>query len=159
MVIIVIRRRSVDITSLIETVMALSKPLVGERQFDLIYSRNELPHVFGDEDRLEQILHNLIGNAIKFTKNGNVTVSGQVTADNFVEISIADTGIGIPRTKWETIFESFTQADGSISREYSGTGIGLSVTKKLVELHEGEIRVESKPGKGSRFFFTHTDCG
>ena len=151
---ILLRCQGVGVSSLIEIVLALSRPLLGDKDLDLVHEKNDLPLVYADEDRLTQILQNLVGNAIKFTKSGSVRLLGRVVSDDFVEIKIADTGIGIPLDKQTIIFESFTQADGSISREYSGTGIGLSVTKKLVELHGGEIRVESTPGKGSQFIFT-----
>ena len=160
---IALRKSPVDVSPLIEIVLAISKPLVGEKEIQLIHSRHELPLVFADEDRLEQILLNLVGNAIKFTKRGEVRVEArqvQASSDGneanggFLEISVSDTGIGIPPEQHDRIFESFTQADGSISREYGGTGIGLSVTKRLVELHGGKVRLESSPGQGSVFFFT-----
>lgn len=149
-----LRQRGVDVSALIRLVIALSKSLLSNRPISLVYDEQELPPAYVDEDRMEQILYNLIGNALKFTKSGEVRVSARQLNEEFMEITISDTGIGIPMDKQELIFESFTQADGSIAREYSGTGLGLSVTKKLVELHGGTIRVESSPGKGSRFIFT-----
>src|ERR687885_64317 len=113
----------------------------------------DLPAVAGDENRLQQIMYNLVGNAIKFTQSGSVTVSA-IARDGMVEVTIADTGIGIPPDKFDTIFKSFEQVDASVSREYGGTGLGLSITKQLVELHGGTIRVESALGQGSRFIFT-----
>ena len=150
---LMLKRRAFDISPVIGNVLALSRPLVGNRAVELIQETRDLPLVFGDEDRVEQILHNLIGNAIKFTKSGQIRVSGRVRPDERLELIVSDTGIGIPEDKRAMIFEPFTQVDASISREYSGTGIGLSVTKKLVELHGGAIRVESTAGRGSRFVF------
>lgn len=117
----------------------------------------EVPdYVLGDPLRLRQILVNLLGNAVKFTDSGSVTLSlsgVHRTAEGRVELhfAIADTGVGIPEDRLRTIFEEFTQADGSITRRYGGTGLGLSITKKLVELHGGRICVESERGQGSVF--------
>jgi signal transduction histidine kinase len=109
--------------------------------------------VEGDENRLQQIMYNLVGNAIKFTESGAVTVSA-IALDGMVEVTVADTGIGISPDKFRDIFKSFEQVDASVSREYGGTGLGLSITKQLVELHGGTIHVESELSQGSRFIFT-----
>ena len=114
----------------------------------------DLPLAQADENRLQQILYNLIGNAVKFTNSGTVKVSAVLTKDETLAIAVSDTGIGIPADKLESIFESFEQGDGKTAREYGGTGLGLAVTKQLVELHSGEIWVESVVGEGSRFTFT-----
>lgn len=150
---IVLNRKVVDVVPLIEIVLELSRPLVDIKKVALVYDKCTTPLVYADENRLQQILHNLIGNAIKFTSNGEIRIRADWSTDN-LDISIADTGIGISPEKHDLIFESFTQADGSVAREYGGTGIGLSVTKELVKLHGGVIRVESTPGKGSCFTFT-----
>lgn len=109
----------------------------------------DLPPVFADEDRLVQILFNLIGNAIKFTDWGEVTLSARRIADG-VEVAVADTGMGIDRIAKERIFEPFEQAEG-IHR--GGTGLGLSITRHLVELHGSRLVLKSAPGEGSRFSF------
>ena len=111
--------------------------------------------VEGDENRLQQIMLNLLGNAVKFTDAGTITVTAvrDESGGEFV-VTVADTGIGIPADKHDSIFETFEQADGSVSRVYGGTGLGLAITKQLVELHGGRIWVESEPGAGSRFSFT-----
>ncbi|MBF0119384.1 MAG: response regulator [Desulfobacterales bacterium] len=149
-----IKKRPVDIHQIIEVVLFLSQPLIRGKSLKL---RNEVPHdiplVIGDENRLQQILFNLIGNAIKFTDQGTVTVTAQVK-DGKLQINVSDTGIGIPINKFEDIFKSFEQVDGSIEREYGGTGLGLSVTKSLIELHDGKIWLESELGKGTTFSFT-----
>jgi PAS domain S-box-containing protein len=149
-----LQRKPVDVRQITEVVLSLSRPLVADKHLQL---KNEiqpdLPIADGDENRLQQIMHNLVGNAIKFTTSGSVTVSAGVS-DGMVEVIVADTGIGISPDKFTDIFKSFAQADASISREYGGTGLGLSITKQLVELHGGTIRVESELGKGSRFIFT-----
>jgi DNA-binding response OmpR family regulator/anti-sigma regulatory factor (Ser/Thr protein kinase) len=111
---------------------------------------SDTPLVRADENRLQQILTNVIGNAIKFTDEGSIVISTEVKND-FLELLITDTGIGILEEKQSDIFRSFEQIDMSVSREYSGTGIGLAITKQLIDLHGGSIEVESEVGKGSRF--------
>lgn len=117
--------------------------------------------VMGDQIRLTQVIINLIGNAIKFTTHGGVTVSGEALPLKSVnpgmvllQFSIEDTGVGIQEDKLEKIFESFSQADEGITRKYGGTGLGLTISKQLVELQGGTIRVSSEPGKGTVFSFT-----
>jgi len=112
----------------------------------------------GDPSRLRQIVINLVGNALKFTGKGEVSVQAEIesrTADQAVfHFSVADTGIGIPLDKQKLIFEAFTQSDSSTTRKYGGTGLGLSISSKLVGLMGGNIWVESQPGQGSTFHFT-----
>jgi signal transduction histidine kinase/FixJ family two-component response regulator len=113
--------------------------------------------VLGDPDRLRQILTNLIGNAIKFTQEGEVTV--QVAIDRvdepiYVRFDVKDTGIGVPIEAQSRIFQAFLHADGSTTRKYGGTGLGLAIVKRLVEMMNGEVGLQSEPGKGSNFWFT-----
>lgn len=113
----------------------------------------------GDPLRVRQILMNLVGNAVKFTEQGQVILDIEFTplhaeGQMALHISVTDTGIGIPEHKLDTIFSKFSQADTSVTRKYGGTGLGLSITKTLVELMNGSITVESKPGKGSTFRVT-----
>lgn len=116
------------------------------------------PVVLGDSIRLTQILINLVGNAVKFTQKGSITIEAKPLRKNNgqidIEFFITDTGIGIPEDKIGIIFESFTQASSSTTRKYGGTGLGLAITQKLVELQGGELKVKSKEGKGSTFSFS-----
>jgi len=114
-----------------------------------------LPTVKGDPVRVRQVLTNLAGNAIKFTNKGEVVIKMEpvVTSESTAHLRIAvqDTGIGIPANRLQDIFKSFTQADGSTTRRFGGTGLGLTISRTLVEMMGGAITVESEPGKGSRF--------
>jgi signal transduction histidine kinase/CheY-like chemotaxis protein len=119
----------------------------------------EIPeYVLGDITRIRQILLNLLGNAIKFTRQGEVelevTLESQDTSQLRLRFSVRDTGIGIPQDKQKMIFDAFSQADGSTTRKFGGTGLGLTISARLVEAMQGEIWVESTPAKGSCFHFT-----
>ena len=115
-------------------------------------------HVMGDPGKLRQVLINLVGNAVKFTSKGEVSVGvsveEQTEGQTLLTFSVSDTGIGIPPEKRECIFEPFTQADGSTTRQYGGTGLGLTISQRMVELMGGRITVESTVGKGSIFSFS-----
>ena len=169
--------KPVGIREIVDIVVTLCQPLIGTKKLQLINSVTpDIPLVDADENRVQQILYNLIGNAIKFTESGTVKISAKaisleapqladkessVTSQlqslivrSKLQITVSDTGIGIAEDKLEQIFKSLEQADGSTAREYGGTGLGLAVTKKLVELHGGEIQVSSKVGIGSQFTFS-----
>jgi len=107
----------------------------------------------GDANRIRQVLLNILGNALKFTEAGHVVVEASRLEKGRIRISVQDTGVGIPEDRQEAIFESFTQADGSMSRRFGGTGLGLTISRKLVQLMGGTIGVESKVGQGSCFWF------
>ncbi|MBN2829180.1 MAG: response regulator [Candidatus Cloacimonetes bacterium] len=113
--------------------------------------------IYADEFRIRQVLLNLIGNAVKFTENGEVTLKVNVVEETSsvltLRFEIADTGIGIPEEKLENIFETFTQADSTITRRYGGTGLGLAICRKLIRMLGGEIHVQSKVGSGTSFIF------
>ncbi|KAI8996817.1 hypothetical protein BDB01DRAFT_901308 [Pilobolus umbonatus] len=131
-----------------------------QKKLDLIYQvDSSIPdQVIGDPLRLSQVITNLIGNAVKFTTQGEVVLRTRavMTTDNVVklELCVSDTGIGIQEDKLNVIFDTFCQADGSTTREYGGTGLGLSISKHLVQLMGGHLWVESKYGRGSEFYFT-----
>ena len=210
--------RPVGIREVADLVMTLSRPLIGEKELQLINAVSpKLPLALADENRLQQILHNLIGNAVKFTDSGMIGVSAQIvrhpnrlsetefpapsqayemiaasvektdtpcratksdlarkleksstltivkeapltvpttSSEDYLAITVSDTGTGIAEENLDRIFEPFEQADGSTARIYEGMGIGLTVTKQLVELHGGTLRVTSSVGVGSQFTFT-----
>jgi len=147
-------KKNIDLRVLVDVVFTLSKPSIEKKPVVFV---NNVPKsflsVFADEDRVLQILHNLIGNAVKFTDRGVISVGAKVIND-VVHIEVGDTGMGIPGDRIGEIFESFTQLEGGASRMQAGAGLGLSVAKQLVELHGGSIRVESVLGIGSTFIFT-----
>jgi len=146
--------KAIGLREIVEVVFVLSHPLENKKKLQFINTiSSELPPALADENRLQQILHNLISNAVKFTEKGYVKTTAYLRGEQLV-INIMDTGIGIPEDKLASIFESFEQADGSTARIYGGTGLGLTVTKQLVELHGGMLTVESTLGVGSQFTFT-----
>ncbi len=145
----------VGMREIANVVLTICQPLTRNKPLQLINRISpDIPLVDADENRVQQIMHNLVGNAIKFTDSGVVEVSANVHNDMWLAVSVKDTGIGIPSNKLDRIFESFEQADGATARLYGGTGLGLAVTKKLVELHGGEIKVESRVDQWSQFTFT-----
>ncbi len=178
--------KAVNMQEMSRIIFSLHETLLDEKALEFINAiPDNLPLVRADENRVQQILYHLIGNAIKFTQQGgHVKVSAEVVCRNiereikapldpttlekvdyqkldtdhkdndfYLAVTISDTGIGIPAEKFERIFESFEQVDGSLTRSYGGTGLGLNLTKQLIELQEGSIFVESTLGSGSRFTF------
>ncbi len=149
-----------DMEAAVEGMMDMLTPRAVEKGLELhCYIHPDTPtSLQGDPGRLRQILLNLIGNAIKFTDKGEVSLHvGEVERDGdlvTIGFEVSDTGIGIPKERRDAIFESFTQVDGSTTRKYGGTGLGLTISQKLIDLMDGEIELESEPGKGSKFYFT-----
>ena len=148
-----------DLKSSINDVAAILSPKAQEKDLELIinYPPAMCRGFIGDAGRLRQIMTNLIGNAIKFTNNGHVTIDVEAAEPrngmSIVNVSVKDTGIGIPAHKINGIFNKFTQADGSTTRMYGGTGLGLSISKAIVEMMGGRIAVKSTHGEGSEFSF------
>ena len=146
--------RPVDLFFQVEAVLALATTLAAEKDLRLENRvPRDLPSVLADENRLHQILINLVGNGIKFTEQGKVVISAEPEGD-LVTIHVSDTGIGILPEHQHRIFDSFQQADGHTARIYGGTGLGLSISSKLAELHGGRLSVVSAPGEGSTFSFS-----
>src|SRR5262249_20207188 len=147
-----------ELRSLIEDVADLVAPQAAAKGLEL---HAVLPHdlpewLVGDPVRLRQILTNLAGNAIKFTETGEVTIEVRVLERDAeaakLRLSVEATGIGAPPDRRDRIFESFTQADGSTTRRHGGTGLGLTISRQLVELMGGRIGLDSEPEKGSTFW-------
>ena len=149
-----------DLSDLVQRAAELVAVRASEKNLELAYQiQPDVPtSLVGDPNRLRQVLLNLLGNAIKFTDQGEVVL--RVECDPKAEgpgsllFTVRDTGIGIPRDKFAVIFERFTQVDSSMTRPYSGTGLGLTISRRLVERMGGRMWVESEPGRGSTFSFT-----
>ena len=161
-----LEQKPISIKELVQHIMKLQSPNAKAKNLKLLCSLDfELPdYVLGDETRICQILNNLISNAIKFTQSGSIELKAMVSSiekeSTSIFFEVKDTGIGIASDKKAKIFERFEQAEKNTTRLYGGTGLGLSIVKKLVELHGGEIMLESEEGKGSSFSFTiaFEDC-
>jgi len=152
---------TMDLHDMLNELHAFFTPPVQEKGLDLKVScPDDLPKIRTDEGNLRQILINLMANAVKFTQKGHVEVAVECLEKTGSECTlgfrVSDTGIGISRAAQETIFEEFTQADGSHTREYGGTGLGLAISKKMVEQFGGRLTVSSEPGKGAEFSFNIT---
>lgn len=149
-----------EVSGLVDIVRTVWDPQISGKGlgFSVNVAPDVSPIVKGDPTRLRQIIFNLVGNALKFTEAGSITVNmAQNTLSSGLlelQVEVLDTGIGIPNDKLDSLFEKFTQADGSTTRKYGGTGLGLAISKQLVSLMNGEIGVESTEGAGTRFFFT-----
>lgn len=148
-----IKPEPVSIERLANNVGQIFDPMARERglRFAVEIAPGLEPGMETDPQRLEQVLKNLIANAIKFTEKGEVTLAVRPAEDERIAFAVTDTGIGISPEQQGRIFEAFHQADGTISRRYGGTGLGLSISRELVRLLGGEIRLQSTPGKGSTF--------
>lgn len=148
------------VKELCSSVEALFRPLVKEKSLQLYVNVDPaLPsYLVGDENRIRQVLVNLIGNAVKFTDRGHVALraSGKPLSDRTLDVTfeVADTGIGISSEERRRIFESFTQGNSAYTKEYQGTGLGLTISRQLAKLLGGQIYFDSSPGSGSHFFFS-----
>jgi signal transduction histidine kinase len=144
----------VDIQSICRLVLTTLQPTMATRDIALKMDiADDLPLVLVDENRLQQIFYNIVGNAIKFMESGEVAINASVKGEQ-IEIAVSDTGKGIPEDKLESIFDSFLQLDSAADRTQGGTGLGLTITRKLVQYHGGDIWVRSKVGRGTTVFFT-----
>ncbi|HEY7319668.1 MAG TPA: ATP-binding protein [Candidatus Binatia bacterium] len=143
-----------SVQDVVETVRTSLQSLALEKGLGFVAAAaDDIPIAFGDGRRITQCLMNLVGNALKFCKRGRVAVWVERQGDNLL-YHVSDTGIGIPKEELKNIFSEFRQVDTALTREFSGTGLGLNITKKFVEMHGGRIWVESELGKGSTFFFS-----
>ncbi|MCL6612791.1 MAG: response regulator [Peptococcaceae bacterium] len=146
--------RPVRINAIVEAALNVLRQLNRSPELEISCSFPDgLPPVMADENRMAQIMYNLVGNAIKFTTRGYVRVTARVSGE-MLEVCVEDTGQGIPEERIDDIFRSFEQVDTDLARRHGGVGLGLSITKQLVESHGGSIWAKSELGKGSKFFFT-----
>ncbi len=155
--------KELNMKHIVESVIPAFEPLITQKGLTLSLKVSEqLPTVYGDAEKIKQILTNLLSNAVKFTHKGGITITASVSDTGvnpgetplFLEVCISDTGIGIKEDDLGRIFDKFVQVDFSLVRSYEGTGLGLSIANGLVKLHNGTIRVASTYGEGSTFCFT-----
>ncbi len=153
--------KELNLKSLLNLILPLGQGLIRGKDISLTVEIDEdLPEVYADQDKIWQVVINLLGNAVKFTQAGEIKLGARLLEDSSngrgrqVLVYISDTGIGIRPEDQQVIFEEFRQLDGSAAREYGGAGLGLSITKKILAKDSGDIWVESTPGKGSTFYFT-----
>ena len=152
--------RNINVLHFLKNIKMANRVRAEEKgnQIKIIFDDDIPKNVMGDDVRLGQILNNIVSNAVKFTQNGIITIrvglNSLTEEEVLIDFSIEDTGIGIPLEKQELIFERFTQANNNITREFGGSGLGLTIIKRLLELQNSSINLESEAGKGSRFYFT-----
>ena len=140
----------VDLADLIKECARLMRESAAEQGLRITITTTPLPLLFADRLRVKQILLNLLSNAIKFTpKGGRISISAECDPKGYVVIGVRDTGIGIAPEMIPIVFEPFRQVDSDLARRFDGTGLGLSLVKSLMELHDGEVAIESTPGEGT----------
>ncbi len=148
-------REPTDLGLMLRGVMSTAIGLTKDKGLELeLELPDTLPDVYIDKQRIRQVLLNLLSNAAKFTEQGGITVRAATTDNGCVQIAVRDTGIGIAPEQQSLVFEEFRQVDGELTRQHQGTGLGMPISKRLVELHGGRMWLESTPGAGTTFFFT-----
>jgi signal transduction histidine kinase len=144
-----------EMVDLFSALRGMFKPVLTNPEVSLIFEEpHGVPKLYTDDRKLSQILRNYISNALKFTPKGEVRLIAERQGDDFVTFRVADTGIGIAREFHETIFQDFSQVESTLQRRLRGTGLGLSLSKRLAELLGGTVGVQSEPGRGSVFHVT-----
>ncbi|BDQ12877.1 ATP-binding protein [Sediminibacterium sp. TEGAF015] len=157
---IIFAERNINVLHFLKNIKMANQVKAEEKRnrIKITYDDDIPEFLVSDDVRLGQILNNLISNAVKFTKDGTITIRVELVANNKQDVdlmfSIEDTGIGIPKEKQHLVFERFTQANNNITREFGGSGLGLTIIRRLLQLQGSEIYLESEPGVGSKFFFT-----
>ncbi len=148
-------REEIDLAAVAANVMTTISGLIADKPIELRQDISPtLPKINGDETRIRQVLINLLGNAAKYTEQGSITLTAAKNGHNLVKVSVIDTGIGIRPQDFERIFEEFQQTQDAFALRKIGTGLGLPISKKFIELHGGKIWVESQLGQGAAFHFT-----
>ena len=144
-----------EFTELLKQIEATAKPLVEKNKNKfVIKSKAEGLKLKNDQTKLRQILFNMLSNAAKFTKKGKITLQIGVEKKTNIRFDIMDTGIGMSEEQLNNVFEEFTQAESSTSKDYGGTGLGLPISKKMTEMMGGKMDVESTEGEGTTFSIT-----
>lgn len=148
-------RQEKDVVAILKHIVVSSQVLVKDKPVEILLEEAApISTTYIDPVRMNQIMLNLVGNAIKFTEEGSITVRYGMQDDDYIRVEIIDTGMGMDAEQLALIFQRFRQVDGSSTRRAGGTGLGLTITKQLVEMHGGEIDVTSEVGRGSSFFFS-----
>jgi signal transduction histidine kinase len=148
-------RQEVELAQFAQEVIHAAEILVKNKPVELrLEQAANIPTIYADPVRLRQIIWNILSNAVKFTEQGTVTVQLDMANDEMAAVRVTDTGIGIRNEDLPLVFDQFRQVDGSSTRRAGGTGLGLTITRQLVQLHGGEIHAESSLGTGSTFWFT-----
>jgi signal transduction histidine kinase len=148
-----IEKKEFDLVQLIESLVEIHSPLANEKNIEFRKALNDVSKAYGDPDKIEQVIENLVSNAIKYTNEGEIIITAKQKQD-VITISIQDTGIGISEEHLDRLFDRFYRTDKARSRDKGGTGLGLAVVKGILRAHDSEIMVSSKVGKGSTFSFT-----
>jgi signal transduction histidine kinase len=144
-----------DMVDLFAALRGMFKPIIANRAVSLIFEEpSDMPRIYSDDKRLSQILRNFISNAIKFTPRGEIRVTAQSNAPGWITFAVIDTGIGIARESLSSLFQDFSQVESPMQKYYRGTGLGLSLSRRLAELLGGSVSVESELGRGSTFTVT-----
>jgi len=149
-----LRFEAMSINDVAKEAMIMQEPFAKEKEINVVTDLAELPSVVGDSERLRQVIGNLMNNAIKFSDSGSEVLIGSKREGDKVLFSITDYGVGISEEDKEKLFKPFSQIDSSMGRKRGGSGLGLAIAKGIIQAHNGDIRVESEPGKGSTFYFT-----
>ncbi len=148
-------REPTDLGQMLRGVMSTTVGLTKDKGLELeLELPDAMPEVNVDKQRIRQVLLNLLSNAAKFTEQGRITLRATLADEQMVELAVQDTGIGIAQDRLHLVFEEFRQIDGELTRQHQGTGLGMPISKRLVELHGGRMWLESTPGAGTTFFFT-----
>jgi len=154
---VTIKLDRVRVFDVLEEVLSMAKESSNKHEF-VVEIEPDLPDVLVDRDKFGQVIGNLLSNAVKFTpEQGRIDIKGEVTSEDnkdFVQISVSDTGEGIPEDQVEKVFEKFHQVDSTEKQRKAGTGLGLSICREIMKHHSGKIWAESEVGKGSTFYFT-----
>jgi signal transduction histidine kinase len=142
-----------EMVDLFSALRGMFKPILSSADVSLVFEEShEVPRLYSDDHRLSQILRNFISNALKFTRRGEVRVSARPFGTGEIEFAVRDTGIGIPPAQLPSLFSDFVQLDARLQRRLRGSGLGLSLSRKLAEMLGGHVGAESEPGVGSRFW-------